>query len=444
MIRSILLSLLCVVPAVAQTKESDAMPPIAPPYYQVKYETSDKSGELKMPVTYTLWIPEGVKTLRGVIVHQHGCGKGAGKTGLTAAYDLHWQALAKKWDCALLGPAYHQLTDSDCRNWCDPRNGSDQAFQKALADFASQSNHPELTRVPWCLWGHSGGGFWSSIMLTLHPERIAAIWFRSGSAFAVWQRGEIPPATPKPESYQVPIMFNGGVKEAEDKLHGPARVGDRAMLKHWLEQGAPAGSAPDPLTGHECGDSRYLAIPFFDACLKQRLPEAGSEDQTLRPVNLKAAWYTVPGSGVAQPAAGFSADKTTAHWLPDEPFARAWESYVKTGRPSDTTPPPAPREVEVGGTGELTWKADTDLESGLAGFIIERDGKELAHLPEKRLVKYGSPLLQGMTHGDTPMVALPPMRYLDASAKSGEMHEYRVRVVNAVGLASEPVVATRR
>src|SRR5438093_1432194 len=117
----------------ASAVAADAPHVVAPPYYTVSYEASDNPGELAMPVTYTIWIPDGVKTLRGVIVHQHGCGKGSGVAAQTAAYDLHWQALARKWDCALLGPAYHQLTDKDCRNWCDPRNGSDAAFQKALS-----------------------------------------------------------------------------------------------------------------------------------------------------------------------------------------------------------------------------------------------------------------------------------------------------------------------
>src|SRR5947208_2580445 len=75
---------------------ADAPPAVAPLYYSIRYEASDKPGELAMPVTYTIWIPEDVKTLRGVIVHQHGCGKGAGIVGQTAAYDLHWQALARK------------------------------------------------------------------------------------------------------------------------------------------------------------------------------------------------------------------------------------------------------------------------------------------------------------------------------------------------------------
>lgn len=408
MIRITFLSL-----AVALTVQAAEPPPVAvPPYYSVRYEASETPGELGVAVTHTLWVPPGVKTLRGVIVHQHGCGISSGTSGLTAAYDLHWQALAKKWDCALLGPAYHLKKDNECRKWCDPRNGSDAAFQKALGQFAKESGHPELTTVPWCLWGHSGGGFWSSLMLTLHPERIAAIFFRSGSAYAIWERGEIPKPTLTPAVYEVPFLFIGGVKEAQDKSHGPARIGDRAMLKDWREHGAPGGMASDPLSGHECGDSRYLAIAFFDACLAQRLPEPGS--QTLKPA----------GKGVI----------IENSWLPDASFAKTWASYNTTGRPNDDTPPPAPTNVRIINH-ELTWNAEADLESGLGGFIIERDGKEIARLPEKPVGKLGTPLFQGLNGSDTPIIALPPMRFSLKDASDGG-HSYTVRSVNTVGLKS--------
>src|SRR6202166_5379545 len=78
-------------------------------YIEVEYPPSAAPGELQVGVTYILWIPEGVIRLRGVIVHQHGAGRNAAEHGATAAYDLHWQGLAKKWDCALLGPTYHVL-----------------------------------------------------------------------------------------------------------------------------------------------------------------------------------------------------------------------------------------------------------------------------------------------------------------------------------------------
>src|SRR5271154_3174429 len=66
-------------------------------YLKVDYPGSTNAGELKTPVTYTIWIPDGVKTLRGIIVHQHGAGTTASIEGSTAPYDLQWQALAQKW-----------------------------------------------------------------------------------------------------------------------------------------------------------------------------------------------------------------------------------------------------------------------------------------------------------------------------------------------------------
>ena len=66
---------------------------------------------MQIAVTYTLWIPDDVKHLRGVIVHQHGAGTTASVEGGTAAYDLHWQALAKKWDCTCWVPAITSNTN---------------------------------------------------------------------------------------------------------------------------------------------------------------------------------------------------------------------------------------------------------------------------------------------------------------------------------------------
>lgn len=434
--KSVILFLFACAAAVASA--ATPFPPAAPPYYRVEYAASQQPGELAMGVTYTVWMPPGVKQLRGVIVHQHGCGISSAEGGRTAAYDLHWQALAKKWDCALMGPSYHLPSNSECRNWCDPRRGSDKTFLRALSELGAASQHPELATVPWCLWGHSGGGFWSSLMLTLHPERIAAIFYRSGSAYAIWQRGEIPAPTLTPAVYDVPFMFIGGDKEAEDKSHGPARIGDRAMLKDWRGHGAPGGLSLDPLSGHECGDSRYLAIAFFDACLRQRLPAPDAKEQSLRPIDWSKAWLAAPETWKAEPAAEFKGDQASAHWLPDAEFAQAWMHYCAKGRPADATPPPPPSRLILTDAGQLTWSAEADFESGLAGFIIERDGKTIARLPEKPAGKSGTPLFQGLSGGDTPLTAFPVMQFTDPDAKRSEVHEYRVTSVNAAGLHSLP------
>ena len=205
--------------------------------FSVDYPISSLPSGFGFPTTYNLWIPEGVKTIRGVIVHQHGCGEGSNKSAVTAADDLHWQALARKWNCALLGPVIRQPEAANCREWCDPRNGSERVFLKALDDLAQRSGHPELASAPWCLWGHSGGGFWSSILQAKYPERIVAIWFRSGTAYSAWQKtedpklvGQVPFVELPPAAYEIPMMANPGAKENGDKRFNGAWTGTLAMF----------------------------------------------------------------------------------------------------------------------------------------------------------------------------------------------------------------------
>lgn len=407
-------------------------------YYDVTYEASTETGELALGVTYTIWIPDGTEPLRGVIVHQHGCGTGACTGGATAAYDLHWQALAKKWNCALLGPSYQQKDGENCRLWCDPRNGSAKTFLRSLDDFAEQAKRPELTTVPWCLWGHSGGAFWASLMQTMYPERIAAIWFRSGSAFPYWERGEIEKPELSAAALGIPAMQNPGGKENGHERFKIAYDGGLAMFKAYRAQGAPIAFAPDPRTAHECGDSRYLAIPFFDACLELRLPPVGSTEQTLRPINL--------GKGRLVALSDEIASGETA-WLPSDRLARIYDEYVQTGFVDDKTPPTAPYDVTAkraaDGTIEIAWQADADFESGLGGFVVERDGATLATLPEKPIGKFGKSLFQAMSYHDTPEKPLPEMKFVDATAANGAKPTYRVVAVNAAGLKSEPSATAR-
>ncbi|MBI1832388.1 MAG: hypothetical protein HYR84_13175, partial [Planctomycetes bacterium] len=126
-----------------------------------------------------------------------------------------------------------------------------------------------------------------------------------------------------------------------------------------------------------------------------------------------------------------------AAWLPNEAIAKAWMQYVKDTAVTDTTPPPAPTNVRLKGN-ELTWEAEADLESGLASFIIERDGKFLANVPEKGKNAFGRPIFQNLQYSDTPTQPLVPMRYTDTKADPGTKHTYRVIAVNTVGLKSTP------
>jgi len=45
---------------------------------------------------------------------------------------------------------------------------------------------------------------------------------------------------------------------------------------------------------------------------------------------------------------------------------------------------------------ELTWDAEADFESGIRGFVVLRDGHELAQVPPKPVGKFGRPLFQSI------------------------------------------------
>jgi hypothetical protein len=430
----------CAHGARAQMPPYDSFPPAEPPYYRVRYEASTLPGGLAYPVNYTAWIPNEVKALRGVIVHQHGCGEGSCKSGLTGAYDLHWQALAKRHDCALLAPAYEQPEKADCQLWCDPRNGSDGAFQKGLADLGAKSGHPELATAPWALWGHSGGGHWAGGMVLLHPERVAAAWLRSGVPLLKPnpERPTIRAHAVPPAALAVPMMCNLGTKEGVTATEGrfagvwPA---NEAFFTEVRGRGGLIGVAIDPLTSHECGNQRYLAIPWLDACLSARLPKASGEP--LRPMPPDSAWLAPVRGAEARPAAAFAGDACAAVWLPSEAVAQAWAQYVRDTAVVDATPPPAPSNLRLTGA-ELTWESEADLESGLAGFIVERDGQFLACVPEQGKNPFGRPLFQSLQYSDTPAQPLAAMRYTDTTAVSGKAHTYHITALNTVGQKSLP------
>ncbi|QDV42008.1 hypothetical protein Enr13x_18510 [Stieleria neptunia] len=440
-------------PLAAQAPPYDVIPQADPPYYRVRYDASEqaadpnatdrKPGELIFPVSYTIWIPPGVNTLRGVVVHQHGCGEGSCKSGLTGAFDLHWQALAKKHDCALLAPAYEQPQAADCQMWCDPRNGSVTTFEQSLVDLGNLSGHPELASAPLALWGHSGGGHWCGGMVMIRPNRVVAAWLRSGVPLLEPNpdRPGIKPHTLPEAALGVPMMCNPGTKEGVTVKDGRFAGVWPANLQFFdavRGRGGLLGIAIDPLTAHECGNQRYLAIPWLDRCLELRLPK--KPGGSLRPMPTASAWLAEPTGTTAVAANDVDGDPLKASWLPDETIATLWIQYRKDTRVADSSPPPPPKSVQRQGN-RLRWQAEADLQSGIEKFIILRNGKPLAEVPSEGTNRFGRPIFQGLQYSDTPTQPLVQMEFVDQSAQRGEDDEYSVVTVNTAGLESQPTQA---
>jgi hypothetical protein len=115
---------------------------------------------------------------------------------------------------------------------------------------------------------------------------------------------------------------------------------------------------------------------------------------------------------------------------------------VRTGAIGDSTSPPAPfglkATAKADGAIDISWDASADLESGLQGFIILRDRKEVARVPQKPVGRFGRALFQTMSYHDTPEKPLPEMRFVDGETKRGAKCEYQVIAINSVGLNSKP------
>ena len=425
----------------AQAPPYDVYPVAEPPYYRVRYEASSEPGELIFPVKYTIWIPPRVDRVRGVIVHQHGCGEGSCRSGLTGAFDLHWQALAQKHRCALLAPSYEQPQQAECQMWCDPRNGSAESFQRSLVDLGKMSGHPELADTPLALWGHSGGGHWCGGMVMIQPERIIAAWLRSGVPLfdVLPDRPSIKPYTLPDAALKVPMMCNPGTKEGVTEKEGRfARVwpANLAFFQRVRGSGGLLAVAVDPLTAHECGNQRYLAIPWLDKCLSYRLPPRVGDP--LRPMPTKSTWLAPPLAEKAFAAEGYTEDPLQAGWLPDQEIAQAWMQYRKDTKVADPSPPPPPRPVAVRGN-RLQWTAEADVESGIEKFIIFRDGQPLADVSSNGENRFGRPIFQGLQYSDTPVQPLVKMVFVDDSDDLAGKHRYSIVTVNTVGLKSKQV-----
>jgi hypothetical protein len=238
------------------------------------------------------------------------------------------------------------------------------------------------------------------------------------------------------------MMCNLGTKEGvtvKEERFGAVWPSMEAFFTALRGKGGLVGVAIDPLTSHECGNQRYLAIPWFDACLSARLPKAVGDPLREMPERLAclAPLYLNAGELVAPVAtAQFTGPRERSIWLPNEEIGRAWAKYVTDTNVPDATPPPSPRNVRVK-ENVVTWEAEADLESGLAHFLIERDGQLLATIPDRGANRYGRPIFQNLQYSDTPTQPLVTMRFTDASAVPGKTHRYRVFAVNTAGLKSD-------
>lgn len=424
-----------------------------PPTGSAKYISAD----------YRIWIPNGVTTVRGVIVKQHGCGGDTGTDlGLVYANDLQWQALAIKHQLALLGSKYPtdyqtvgRYPDDPCNSWAIIDRGSENAFLKALYELGQKSHHPELEKIPWVLWGYSGGADWAVQMSQKHPDRTIALIAQRGGGVVISPSEPIKLLTSdiNPAVLGMPVLYALGGAEAVGTVYFDEGFDiPQKVFSRFRKAGALWAIAVEADMGHGSTDTRLLAIPYLDSILTARL---ATDSTKLRQLDESKGWLANPVTHEIAPINQYKGDPLQAAWLPDKEAAYKWQEYITTpnlwdkaryrfcsskwlltllgaphlsescypDRVSPTRKPDAPtdlRATRVSAETVLTWNFTPDLENGLPKFRVYRNNSLVA-------------TLQGQERdgGDAPIYAHVVLEFRDISTVASDI--YTVSAFNNLG-----------
>ncbi len=263
---------------------------------------------------FRFWAPPDAGPLQAIAVLV----PGSNGDGRAAADDSVWQAFAKSHHVALVACYFKdkQHAQNYIEAYVNVSQGSGQALLNAVNTFATRSKHPELATAPFLLWGMSAGGQFNYEFTAWKPERVAA--------FVVNKGGIYYSALVSPEARAVPgILFIGG-KDLESRIW---TVSGLFALNR--RGGALWALANEPGAGHIVGQSRDVAITFYEDILPMRL---GGPNGALKPIPEKTG-YTGDLKTMMFTAIGDSKVPTEPNsWLPTERVARAWQT-METSKP---------------------------------------------------------------------------------------------------------------
>jgi pimeloyl-ACP methyl ester carboxylesterase len=382
------------------------------------------SSDYLLKAKYSIFIPKNAEKIRGILIHQHGCGaEGWGQPMVT---DAQYQVFADKWNFAVLGPDLYPKAGKNCYDWVYPDDGSANSLLAGLDSLAKMSGHTELKTVPWLLWGHSGGGHWVLAMTKKFPLRTIAT-FAYSPAFD--------PSFEYPnEALKVPIM----IRHAGANDFNVAGIDCWGTALHTFDKlrskGGLTSIAFNENQNHNYSFVRQMALPFFESVLKQRL----SNDSTnkLNDMDLNKSWLvdtnTFSKINIYK-YIDFKGDKLSKSWLPDSLSAEKFKEFLMSGYVVDITPPQAPMNLSLDiNNKKIKWEANADIQSGIKFFKIYKNDNFLANYPENLSFQTFD------TNGDTPIPTDQPlMEFAVNDAFLSNLNTISISTVNNAGLESE-------
>lgn len=274
-------------------------------------ENTGWPGTLKTRSSAYLWIPEGCRRVRGLVIMATNCPEHllVGHPAIRKACTEH--DLGIVWAV----PSF----------WYFGKEAKDNEkvqvdfLQKLLDGLAQTSGYDEVATVPWLPVGESGHLLMVTGLVDQRPERcMAAITVKN-------------PQYPKDRS--VPMLWTLGTAQEWGQKKSDIR-------KSWLGQRGwthdpkwPLASLIEPGTGHfYCTDPMAVYLSRFIAAATVRLPEDGGA--TLKPVPFEQGAYAfMPAPGAEDPAvtayAATPVNERNKPWFFTADLARAAQDFAR-------------------------------------------------------------------------------------------------------------------
>lgn len=263
-------------------------------------------------VSVSVWIPDGVKTLRGGICNPFSKGDDVGK---------HWQAACRHWQFAYVQVDFDAVKKEEFT-----------LLAIGLTDLAKKSGHPELEHLSMCFTGMSRGGGMSMQLAELMPERTIAV------APVCLEVGPGSDATRR-----VPVMTVFGEKDGSQM--------EKLLTKLPAERKLEAryGIAVQWNRKHEFALANNLSFVFFDDVITRRLPKQTVADKPTPLADIPLADGSLGDLGtwgkdgkVPTIAAwkDFKGDPAAACWFPSQRSATVWQSFVGASKDVTIIEPP--------------------------------------------------------------------------------------------------------
>src|SRR5215813_9873005 len=234
-------------------------------------------------------IPEGLKTVRGLLVE---CNYAGGDSRRDWTFCHYYREFMHLHDFGLVGSKGN-----------NSHAASYQTFRNCVQKVSVDSKHPELVNAPYAAVGFSAGGGFASTLITMDPERtIAAGIIEARYNFTAFLPPSPPPSAAVLDALlAIPsILISGAKLNPPDVLTGVLKMVDEVFVP-FRPKGAEYAWMVLPEYGHEYAENRQdlLIMPLMDLAVRTRYPKDG--DVTKGPIKLLAI----------DPVTGWVADNTT-------------------------------------------------------------------------------------------------------------------------------------